>query len=154
MVLAATLKRRTTRELPGTVVRATAVLPASVQEALFTIAGGLVKVTDFIGEVTVAMDATTTTLTLVANPTVGADINVATASGDIASDTAGQLYSVGGNVGGAWNIDGTATEGMIVTGLVFNTGTIDLLTSATNTGSVRWIIKWVPIDIGASLVAA
>lgn len=142
------------------VKRNAAVLPATtVSTPYFTVAGGLVYVTSLVGICTAAGDGTATTLLFSAVPTVGAANNMCGASASLASAVIGVLVSVDGTaittalqatgvtVGG--NIGGMAKP--IVVGI----GTINAVTANTNaTLAFRWILTYIPLDDGASIVAA
>ena len=137
-----------------TVTRATATLPATTQAAIFTISGGQVLVTGLIGTVTTATGATATTLQVVGNPTSGTDVNLSTAV-SVASKEIGTIITLGTSVGGALSVQNAGGGALpLGTGFVLNAGTLDLVTSATNTGSVKWTLTYVPIDSGASVTAA
>ncbi len=136
------------------VQRATAVLPATTQAAIFTIAGGQVLVTGLIGTVTTATGATATTLQVAGNPTSGTDVNLSTAV-SVASKEVGTIITLGTTVGGALSVQNAGGGALpIGTGFVLNPGTLDLITSATNTGSVKWTLTYVPLEDGASVTAA
>lgn len=136
------------------VQRATAVLPATTQAAIFTIASGRVIVTSLVGTFTVAGSATATTLKITGNPTAGTDVDLATATA-VTSKEVGSIITLPAALGGAVtvaNAGGTLVP--IGSGLILNPGTLDIVTSATNTGSVKWDITYVPLDDGASVAAA
>lgn len=155
MVLATSLKQKTVDRLPSVSIRPAQVLPASATEVLFTITGGVVNMLSLIGVVEdVAMDATNVTPQLIFNPTIGASINISTTTIDFVSDPLGTMYGLAGAIPSNWNADGTATEGMLVgPGYYLNTGTLDLLTAATNLGQVRWLCTWIPVDPSAVIRA-
>ncbi|MFA6018483.1 MAG: hypothetical protein WC776_04880 [Patescibacteria group bacterium] len=132
--------------------RATGSLPAGTQSALFTVTGA-VKILAIKGQVTDTVQTQTCNTKLVANPTVGADVDIC-ATTDITAAAIGSNFS----------ITGTFANGLVVTAsgayvyqaapTVVLAGTIDLSTSATNTGSVKWEIFWVPMEPGARVFAA
>lgn len=142
------------------VPRASALVPAStVSTPYWTVAGGLVLVTGLYGIVTVAGDSAATTLLFSAVPTVGAANNMCGASASLASAVIGALVSVDGaaittamqatgvTVGG--NIGGMAKPIMV------GIGTINMVTANTNaTLALRWLLTYIPLDDGASIVVA
>jgi hypothetical protein len=137
------------------VQRAAALLPATTQAAIFTIATGKVLVTGLIGEVVVVMPATTNTLQIAGNPTAGTDVTWTTAV-STASKEAGSVISLGLTAGGALQVANAGAGNSIgPTGYVAQIGTIDLITTGTAaTGTVKWTLTYVPIDDGATVTAA
>lgn len=134
------------------VERTSATLPATTQTPYFTVVGR-VLVTQIVGEVTVVIQNQLNNTKLVANPTVGADVDLCAVL-DIANDAVGTLY----------NITGTLANPMIATtsgamqaqpeGVVVAAGTIDLNCAATNTGETKWTLHYIPLDAGSIVVAA
>jgi len=132
--------------------RATSALPQTTQSALFTVTGR-VRITSIIGVVTTVIQTQLNNTKIVANPTVGADV-----------DLCAVLDTSAGAVGTNYVITGTLADAMvkIVSGagvdqaskLIVTAGTIDLNCAASNTGSVKWFIEYEPIDPGASIFAA
>ncbi len=134
--------------------RATATLPQTAQGAIFTISGGRVLVTSLIGTVTTATGATATTLKITGNPTTGTDVDLATAT-SVASKEIGSIITLPAALAGAVTVANAGGTTMpIGSGLILNVGTLDIVTSASNTGSVKWDITYIPIDAGASVAAA
>ncbi|MCR4332277.1 MAG: hypothetical protein NUV34_06175 [Sulfuricaulis sp.] len=141
------------RQLGENVERATAI-PATA--SLFTIAGGKIMLTAIVGTITASLDANATAVKLVATPTVGTATDMCTAV-NIASYVIGDLISITGTVGDA--LLPAATAGVIramVTPLIVQAGTIDMDLGAGGqvTGRIRWTLKYIPLDAGASVVAA
>jgi len=143
-----------TRLLLGTRVdRATATLPQTAAGALFTIAGGTVAITAIVGEVTTIMQTQANNTKLTGNPTVGT-----------AADICAVLDTTADEVGAIYGITGLFSEAMVsnVAGatvlprnpVVLNIGTLDLDCAASNTGSVKWSIWYVPLEVGAYIEAA
>lgn len=133
--------------------RATQTIPQTAQAALFTVSGGRVMVTSIVGEVTTVIGGTATTLALVGNPTVGTDVTFATATA-ITSKEVGSLIGLAGTVGTALNVQSAGAGALPSAGVVVPVGTIDWLTSASTTGAIKWSITYVPLDAGATIVAA
>lgn len=133
--------------------RATAVLPATTQAAIFTVTGGRVIITAIVGEVTTIIQAQPTTLKIRTNPTVGADSDLC-ATVDMNAKEVGTLIGI---TGLATDAALAANAGYTVlprNPVVVPVGTLDLVTGATSTGSVKWSITYIPLDDGASVVAA
>jgi len=135
------------------VERAAAILPASTQTAYFTVTGRCV-VSQIVGEVTTIFDGTVNSIKLIANPTVGADVDLCTAL-VVTSDAAGTIYNISGTFANALleNTSGAA-EGQ-VTPFIVAAGTIDLDATATDTtGATKWTIHYTPLDAGSSITTA
>jgi len=135
------------------VERATAVLPATGTAAIFNIVGGRVAIRQLIGEVTVGIQVQLCNLTINGTPAVGTQVPLCTLL-DVTGDEVGCLYGITGlNTDALIGINAGALPGQ-ERDVVLNVGTMTLTTSATNTGSVRWTVLYVPIDDGAHVTAA
>ena len=133
--------------------RATATLPQTTAEALFTVAGGRVCITEIVGEVTTVIQTQANNTKLTANPTTGTSVDICAVL-DISADEVGCLYGITGTFADAMvgaNAGATVKQ---TNGVIVNTGTIDLDCAASNTGSVKWSIVYYPIDSGATITAA
>lgn len=136
------------------VSRATATLPATTQAPIFNVTGGRVILTSLTGTVTTVTSATTNVLNVVGNPTAGTDVNLATAV-SIASREVGGLITLPAIFGGNLNINNAGAGPFpIGSGVVLNPGTLDLLTTGTSTGSIKWDATYVPLDDGAAMTVA
>ncbi len=142
--------------------KAAAILPASTTQTLFTVSGGRVLVTSLVGEVTTVFDGTVNSLSVEADPTVGAAGDLAAAT-VCTSDAAGTLYTVNGIQAallGTQKEGGTevpthvtAHVGVGGTGFIVPAGVIQLKTTATDTtGATKWSITYIPYDDGAAVV--
>ena len=138
------------------VERATAVLPQGTQGALFTVTGRVILM-KIVGEVTTVIQTQANATKIIANPTVGADVDLC-ATDDISADAVGTLYTITkdfsdamiAQTSGAIEIAATA----IVEDPVIAAGTIDLDCVASNSGSVKWVIHYMPLEPGAVIVSA
>jgi hypothetical protein len=137
------------------VARATAVLPASALGNIFTVSGGRVLVIGVVGEVTTAIQNQACTVSIGTAPTVGtgAASALGTASSIVAAPIGTHIMSA---PGGAAVVDLTTQAGVLIpsAGFLVDIGAITITTSATNTGSVKWDLIYVPFDVGASVAAA
>jgi hypothetical protein len=141
---------------PKIVTRAAAALPATAQTAYFTVVGRVI-VTALVGEVTTTIQDQDCNLDIWANPTVGDDVALC-AVNNIKTDAVGTMYSIDGVAANALI---AATSGAIfpgtmipAQGLIVAAGTIDIKTSATNTGATKWTIQYIPLDPGSYIVTA
>lgn len=137
------------------VSRATAALPATTTGNIFTVSGGRILVVALVGEVTTAVQNQACTLAIGTAPTVGTGSTSAlgTASSIIAAPIG---THVAANPGGAAVTDLATQAGVLVqaAGFLLDVGNITITTSATNTGSVKWDLVYIPWDNAASVVAA
>lgn len=122
-------------------VRAADTLPATAQEALFTVTGH-VRIWGLGGEFTTAASATATNASYVFNPTTGSDVALC-AVGAIASLAVNATIGITGTLATALQT-GLARVDQSVP-VAVGPGTIDLLTSATNTGAVSHWCIWEPL---------
>lgn len=135
------------------VEKAATVLPATTTTAYFTITG-TVRVTALYGVCTTVCSATATNLSIVHVPTSGTNLTIASTLA-IASFAAGTY--VFAELDGTALVGTTAVSGAI--GLssfsaILGAGSISLTTSATNSGAFRWVVRYVPIEAGSTIVAA
>ncbi|MEV7389620.1 hypothetical protein [Streptomyces sp. NPDC091215] len=137
------------------VARATAALPQTAQSSIFTITGGRILVVALVGEVTTAIQAQATTVQLIGTPTSGTAVNLTNSTGDVNGKEIGATVTLPTTLGGTAvvnNAGGNITPS--ATWLLLRTGTIDLKTVASSTGSVKWDLLYIPLDTGVSVAAA
>lgn len=135
------------------VERATAALPQTTQSALFTVTGGRVLVTSIVGEVTTVIQTQANNTKIVSNPTTGTDVDLCAVL-DITADQVGCLYGITGIFSDAMVGANAGATVVPQRAVVVPIGTIDLSCAASNTGSVKWKITYVPLDDGAAIAAA
>lgn len=139
--------------LGNRVDRATAALPQTTQSALFNIEGGRVLLTQIIGEVTTVIQTQANNTKLVANPDTGTDVDICAVL-SITADEVGTLYGISGlNSDAMIGINAGALPAQ-ARGVVLAAGSLDLNCAASNTGSVKWTVFYIPIDDGAYMEAA
>jgi hypothetical protein len=136
-------------------VRATATLPASTLGNIFTVSNGRILVVSLVGEVTTAIQNQACNLSIGTAPTVGTGSAtvLATATSIIAAPIGTHFVPAPGS---ALSLDLATQAGvsMLAAPFIVNPGSITITTSATNTGSVKWDLAWIPLDNSASVVAA
>jgi hypothetical protein len=135
------------------VERATAALPQTTQSALFTISGGRVLITSIVGEVTTVIQTQANNTKLVSNPTTGSDVDLCAVL-DITADQVGCLYGITGLFSDAMVGANAGATVVPRNAVVVPAGTLDLSCAASNTGSVKWVLTYIPLDNGASVTAA
>lgn len=143
------------KAIAGTrVLRATATLPQTTDGALFTISGGPVLITALWGEVTTVIQTQACNTKLKLNPSAtGADQDLCAVL-DISADAVGEIYSITGTVGDAMVSDLLIGNVALQDPLLLSEGDIELDCAASNTGSVKWGLFYIPAEAGASVVAA
>jgi hypothetical protein len=132
--------------------RSAANLPATTATPYFTVTGK-VRIIDIIGEVTTVVQNQACNTKLIANPTVGADVDIC-AVANIANDAVGTMYTITGTFATALQKSASGAIVAQAAPVVVAAGTIDLSTAATNTGATKWTVRWEPIDAGAAVIAA
>lgn len=121
---------------------------------LFTIAGGPVMLTSLFGLVTTDITVAGTTL-LRSNPTTGTTGNLCTATDLGTTDTlAGAMLGISGVVGDSILNSIGWTTGFKQGNLVVAIGQIEMVTATGADGAITWYCTWVPMVVGATLVAA
>jgi hypothetical protein len=136
--------------------RATDTLPQTADEALFTVAGGRVAITSIVGEVTTVIQTQANATKLKFNPdATGADSDLC-GTLDITADAVGTLYSITGTPATAMqdSLLFLPPNKGLAGPLVLSEGALEIDCAASNTGSVAWTVTYVPLDDGASVVAA
>jgi hypothetical protein len=123
---------------------------AATTVPLFTIAGGLVMVTSLTGRVTTAITVANS-YKLQHNPTAGTTVDLFAATDIGTTDTV---------LGEILVVTGTKATGVVVGafqrnvyGQIMDTGQIESVSAGTD-GVILWVCTWIPIDDGATLVAA
>lgn len=131
--------------------KASATLPASGNQTIFTITGGRVMVNVLFGEVTTVVQAQACNLKVTSVPTVGTAADLA-ANLDINAKEAGCLFLVEGD--GTALVGANAGAALSAVGgnpMILPAGIVRITTSATNTGATKWTLYYVPLDEGASV---
>ena len=130
--------------------RPAAALPQSGVGSLFTVTGKI-KVLDIVGTVVTGIQnqANNTKLQAKASGQTAVDM---CATADVANKAANIMFSITGVAATALQ-SGFAVLGMSQPWIVQD-GTIDLSCSASNTGTVKWTLRWIPLEAGATVVAA
>lgn len=137
------------RSILGDVATKTITVSGAATQSAFTIAGGLVAITSIVGRVTTAITVAGTTK-LVANPTAGTTVDLCTATDLGTTDTVvGEILVIEKGSAIALGADTFSLNPLLV-----ETGAIEVVTATGGDGAVKWYVTWVPIDDGATLVAA
>lgn len=128
-------------------------ISGAATHSLFTIAGGEVLITALWGKCTTTM-AGINTVNLQTNPTTGDTVVVATATDLGTTDTAaGTTLGVSANA--LMPATALAKGGIAIRDLVVSTGAIEsVVTGVGADGANEWYCTWVPLTIGATVVAS
>lgn len=126
-------------------------LPQTTTSKLFTVSGK-VRILDIIGQVKTVIQAQANSIKLIANPTVGADVDLCAAL-DINADAVGTKYNITGDLSDALQeITNGAGETLgDYKPVIVDAGTIDLNATASNTGEIEWTVIYEPIDRRATI---
>ena len=120
--------------------------------ALFTVAGGQVAITSMYGIVTTAITVANS-YSLQHNPTAGTTVPLFSATDLGTTDTVvGELLGFTGDAIGSSLSVGGAVE-LLRAPIALAAGQIESVSGGTD-GAITWVVSWVPLDPGASLVAA
>jgi hypothetical protein len=133
--------------------RATAALPQTAAGTLFTVTGGRILLTSIVGEVTTVIQAQANATKLQAVPTTGSAVDLC-ATLDITGDEVGCLYGITGTLATAMVGANAGATVLPANGLVVPIGAIKLNCAASNTGSVKWSMTYIPLDDAATVAAA
>lgn len=135
------------------VEKATGTLAATTVP-LFTIAGGRVGITSIYGLVTTAITVANS-YKLVSNPTTGTTQDMCTATDLGTNDTpAGAVLSMASPAAAITGGSTTTIVASPLTGtVILPIGQIESVSAGTD-GAITWVVFWIPLDDGATLVAA
>lgn len=130
--------------------KATAALPQTTTGTLFTVTGGRIILTNIIGEVTTIIQTQANATKLVSTPTTGTAVDMC-ATLDITADEVGCLYTITGLPTDAMYGPNAGLGQAMSRWLIIPVGTIKLSCAASNTGSVKWSMTYIPLDDGATV---
>lgn len=136
------------------VSRATATLPQTGDDTLFTVSGGRVLLVGLLGEVTTVIETQANATLVKLNPTATGATQDLCGALDITADAVGEMYTISGTVGDTMRSDLLIGNPILQDPIVLSEGDIDLECAASNTGSVAWDLIYVPLDTGAAVAAA
>jgi len=139
---------------PIIVERSTSNLPqgAPGQDDYFTVSGRVLLL-EIVGEVTEIIQGVAVSIKLIANPTVGADVDLCAAV-VINGDAVGTMYNITGTLADAMVATTSGAMQGQVAPVVVADGTIDLHTDINATGKTKWALHYVPLDEGSTVVTA
>jgi len=131
-----------------------AALLTSTDDPLFTISGGRVIMTHFVGEFTTVHSSSANSCRIKMNPTTGADINLSGTVQLNALGPIGMLLYLPGDFGDNLEL-GNVAQGMSTAGFILPIGDLEVECSGSpSEGKVKWFMNWIPLDQGASVASA
>ena len=133
------------------VERATSAMTNALE--LFTVGTGRCLVTLMLGQVTTDIQNTSVDFTIVADPTTGTSTNIAALLA-VDDDEAGTMYSVAGAAATALVEGSSGSVAGPLQPFIVAPGAIEITMTGAHTGSVKWTLFYIPIDDGATIVAA
>jgi len=138
------------------VSRATATLPATAAQNIFTVSGGRILLVALVGEVTTIIQAQATTVKVTSTPTTGSAIDMSAATTDINALEVGGRITLANPPAAATALVKTNAGYTDLPGVraIVPIGTISYTTGATSTGSIKWDLVYIPLDTAATVVAA
>ncbi len=106
-----------------------------------------------VGQITTAIEAAANAAKLLHTPTEGSTIDLC-ATTDINAFAKGDLLSITGVYATALMpaTKGGAAPGMLAP-ITLKAGALGMNCAASKTGNIQWIAEYVPMDVGATLVA-
>ena len=132
--------------------RAAATLPATTATPYFTVTGKILLL-DIVGEVTTVVETQANNTKLIANPTVGADVDLCAVL-SITADAVGTIYHITGTLANAMVATTSGAGVAQASPLIVAAGSIDLSCAATNTGATKWGVRYQPLEPGARVFVA
>jgi hypothetical protein len=132
------------------VERTAAVLPATATATIFNVTGGRIILTTLVGEVTTVCSGTATNVTINSVGTASAVTTPLATASAVTSLAVGNEFAFS-SLGGAATIGAAVTQNGEI---IVPAAAIQIVTSATNTGAMRWTITYIPLDDGATVAAA
>jgi hypothetical protein len=133
------------------VERAAAALPQTAAAAIFTVATGRVALIGLVGKVTTVIQTQADNTKVKTVPTTGPTTDMCAVL-DITAKAVGSLLGITGIPTDALQYASFAPFPQRA--LIIQPGSISLDCAASNTGAIAWSAWYLPLDDGATLVAA
>lgn len=135
--------------------KASATLPATTVQTLFTVTGGRILLTSLLGEVTTIVQAQANATKIQSVPTTGSTVDLC-ATKDITGLEAGGLLALTPDLDAtpfsvALQQQNAGAISINAVGIIIPIGLIKLNCAATNTGATKWSMTYIPYDDGASV---
>lgn len=137
------------------VVRTTSNIAQTGDLSLFTVTGGRIVLTSFVGAVTTIIQAQANAIKLKSVPTTGTAVDIS-GTLDINAKEVGTLISLDGTALSTALSGPNAGAALFMRGggIIVPIGALKMNAAASNTGQVQWTMTYIPYDDGASVAAA
>lgn len=133
-------------------LKAAANLPQSGNSDIFTVTAP-VRILEILGEVTTAIQNQANSVTLAAIPTVGSSVNLATAV-SVTNAATGTILGITGTLTDAMQSNANGVLKAQADGVVVPAGKLNIHCGASNTGQLKWLVRYQPLAPGARIVSA
>jgi hypothetical protein len=122
---------------------------------LFTVSGGRILLVSLVGEVTTVIQGQSTTVKLTSTPTTGSAIDLSSAVGDINALEVGGRITLANPPAAATALVKTNAGYTDLPGVrtIVPIGIISVTYGAASTGALKWDLIYIPLDVGAAVVA-
>lgn len=124
-------------------------IAAASDKNLFTVTG-LVEIVQIIGKVGTVIQTQANNTLLKINPTDGADVDLCSVL-DISAAAAKSFMSITGTLANALINTPSGAVASQASSIIVNAGVIELETAADNTGTIKWLCRYRPIEAGARI---
>ncbi|MDD4986714.1 MAG: hypothetical protein PHQ43_13215 [Dehalococcoidales bacterium] len=138
-----------------TVLRVAAALPQTNTQDIFSVVGGRIRLKLLVGEVTVIIGGVANSTYFRFTPTGGAATDLCAAGTDVNADAVRTMYGITGIVTDAM-LKGVGLVPAPTQDTILKAGTIHIrcLGNDGGGGRVQYALTYVPIDVGAYVLAA
>ncbi len=127
--------------------RAVSALPQTTNTNIFQV-NGRVELIDLLGEIVTTIGGTATGLNFTLVPTVGSSTNISATTNGANLAIGGQVYITGVITAGTV-VTTQGAFGRLTTPLILKAGNLTFNTDASNTGNIKFTLRYKPIDPGA-----
>jgi len=129
--------------------RSASSLPQSGNSNLFTVTGP-VKILDWHAEVTQLIQNQANSLTLAAIPTVGSSVNLCSALA-VGNSATGTVFGITGTLATAMQSNANGVLVSQAAPITVPAGYLNLHASASNTGKIKSVVRYIPLAPGARI---
>ena len=135
------------------ITRTTANIPQTTTTSIFTVTGAPIEIISIVGEVTTAIQNQANSMKLLILDTASSTSTDICASLNIANAAVGTFFSITGTLANAM-VSNVGGVGVAQTSrIICPVGSIRVNTTASNTGQVRWYLRYRPLGTSAVVTA-
>ena len=120
---------------------------------LFAVAGGPIRIIEIIGVVTDTVETQANSIKLLVDPTAPATDTDICAALEINADAIGTVYTITGTYANAMVATTLGVVAGLATEIIVPIGMIELNGTASNTGTIVWYIRYMPLGPGVTVTA-